>query len=212
MVKSASSNPLYILAVYAPGIAGIFLVWRTYGLKGLSSFLRSIDLIDDAPAYGGYTSLLGIPVIAYLSRRTERYHQRSVSLFPLGILIFPALARAFFLGPLEEFGWRGVALPLLQRKMAPFWAGLVVGVIVAAWHYPCISVRGAGLQYGAWALLPFFGGVIAIYVILTPLFNSSRGKSSLIAYLYHFQMMNPIFPDAQPWDNLVFGIAAVVIR
>ena len=23
--------------------------------------------------------------------------------------------------------------------------------------------------------------------------------------------MNPIFPDAQPWDNLLFGIAAVVI-
>jgi hypothetical protein len=24
-------------------------------------------------------------------------------------------------------------------------------------------------------------------------------------------MMNPIFPDGQPWDNLIFGIAAVVI-
>jgi hypothetical protein len=33
----------------------------------------------------------------------------------------------------------------------------------------------------------------------------------LIAYLYHFQMMNPIFPDAQPWDNLLFGIVAVII-
>ncbi|MCK4899911.1 MAG: hypothetical protein KAS38_14120, partial [Anaerolineales bacterium] len=32
-----------------------------------------------------------------------------------------------------------------------------------------------------------------------------------IAYLYHFQMMNPIFPDTQPWDNLLFAIAAVVI-
>jgi len=33
----------------------------------------------------------------------------------------------------------------------------------------------------------------------------------LIAYLYHFQMMNPIIPDAQPWENLLFAIAAVVI-
>lgn len=24
-------------------------------------------------------------------------------------------------------------------------------------------------------------------------------------------MMNPIFPDAQPWDNFLFAIAAVVI-
>ena len=42
------------------------------------------------------------------------------------------------------------------------------------------------------------------------MFNSSRG-SLLIAYLYHFQMMNPIFPDAQPWDNLIFAIVAVII-
>ena len=65
-------------------------------------------------------------------------------------------------------------------------------------------------MYGSWALVPFFAGVVAIYVILTPMFNSARG-SLLIAYLYHFQMMNPIIPDAQPWENLLFGIAAVVI-
>jgi len=58
--------------------------------------------------------------------------------------------------------------------------------------------------------MPYIGGVIALSFIITPLFNASRG-SLLIAYLWHFQMMNPIFPDTQPWDNLVFGIAAVII-
>jgi len=47
-------------------------------------------------------------------------------------------------------------------------------------------------------------------VILTPLFNASNG-SLLISALYHFQMMNPIWPDAQPWDSLLIIIAAVVI-
>jgi hypothetical protein len=73
-----------------------------------------------------------------------------------------------------------------------------------------VFLFGGGLQYGSWAIVPFFGGVIALSIIVTPMFNSSRG-SLLIAYLYHFQMMNPIFPDAQPWDNLLFGIVAVVI-
>jgi membrane protease YdiL (CAAX protease family) len=119
------------------------------------------------------------------------------------------LAHAFFLGTLEEFGWRGLALPLLQRKMAPFWAGLIVGIIWAAWHIPAFLL-GGGLQYGSWSAVPFFGGVIVLSVILTPLFNSAGG-SLLIAYLYHFQMMNPIIPDAQPWENLLFALAAVVI-
>jgi hypothetical protein len=93
--------------------------------------------------------------------------------------------------------------------MAPFWAGLVVGIIWATWHLPAF-LFGGGVQYGSWSVVPFFGGIIALSVILTPMFNSARG-SLLIAYLYHFQVMNPIFPDGQPWDNLLFGIAAVVI-
>jgi len=125
-------------------------------------------------------------------------------------MVFPALAHSFFLlGTNEEFGWRGIAQPLLQRKMSPFWAGITVGIIWATWHLP-VFLFGGGVQYSAWPIVPFFGGVIALSVILTPMFNSARG-SLLIAYLYHFQMMNPIFPDGQPWDSLIFGLAAVVI-
>ena len=35
------SNPLFILAVYAPGIAGVTLVWRKFGLVGLGSLFRT---------------------------------------------------------------------------------------------------------------------------------------------------------------------------
>ncbi len=38
------TNPLFILAVWSPGIAGVFLVWRQYGLGGLGSYLRRITL------------------------------------------------------------------------------------------------------------------------------------------------------------------------
>jgi hypothetical protein len=45
---------------------------------------------------------------------------------------------------------------------------------------------------------------------MTPLFNASGG-SLLIAILYHLNIMNPIFPDAQPWDSYLLAIAAAVI-
>jgi len=201
-----SSNPLYILAVYSPAFAGIFLVWRHYGLKGLGSFFRRLTLMR-MPLVWWLFLLLGIPAIKYLGAAING----TISEFPFSpwYLVFPAIAHYFFLGTLEEFGWRGVALPLLQRKMAPFWAGLTVGVTVAIWHLPAFLL-GGGVEYGSWALVPFFAGVVAIYVILTPMFNSARG-SLLIAYLFHFQMMNPIIPDGQPWENLLFALAAVVI-
>ena len=202
----SSSNPLYILAVYAPGISAVFLVWRYYGLKGLGSFFRRLTLWRMPLVWWLYL-ILGIPVIAYLSAAlngtiSDPFH------FSPWYQVFPALVSAFFLGTLEEFGWRGIAQPLLQRKLAPFWAGLIVGIIWAAWHIPAFLL--SGVQYSTWSAVPFFGGVIALAVILTPMFNSARG-SLLIAYLYHFQMMNPIWPDAQPWDNLLFAIVAVVI-
>jgi hypothetical protein len=67
-----------------------------------------------------------------------------------------------------------------------------------------------GTPQSAWSFAPYFAGVVAISVILTPMFNNARG-SLLIAVLYHFQMMNPIWPDAQPWDNLLFVAAAAII-
>jgi hypothetical protein len=203
----SSSNPLYILAVYAPGIVAIFLVWRYYGLKGLGSFFRRLTLWR-MPLVWWLFLILGIPAIKYLGAALNGTISDPFPFAPW-YLVFPALAHAFFLGTIEEFGWRGLALPLLQRKMAPFWAGLIVGIIWAVWHIPAFLI-GGGLQYGSWSAVPFFSGVIVLSVILTPMFNSARG-SLLIAYLYHFQVMNPIIPDAQPWENLLFALAAVFI-
>jgi membrane protease YdiL (CAAX protease family) len=101
-----------------------------------------------------------------------------------------------------------VALPLLQRRMAPLWAGLVLGAIWGLWHVPAFLLGGT--PQSAWSFAPYFIGVVTISVILTPLFNASRG-SILIAALYHFQINNPIFPDAQPWDTVAFVVAALVI-
>ena len=75
---------------------------------------------------------------------------------------------------------------------------------------PSRVASSSGTPYDAWSFAPWFAGVIAVSGIPTPLFNASRG-SLMIAYLFHFQVMNPIFPDAQPWDNLLFIIAAVII-
>jgi len=182
------------------------LVWQKYGVKGLVSFFRRLTLWR-APAPWWWFLLLGIPAIVYLGAALNGTIGDPFPFFPW-YQVFPALLLAFFLGTIEEFGWRGVALPLLQRKMSPFWAGLTLGIIWAAWHIPAFLLSGTA--HSAWSFVPFFGGVVAISVILTPLFNSARG-SLLIAYLYHFQMMNPIWPDAQPWDNLLFAIVAVII-
>lgn len=199
-------NPLFILAVYSPGLAGLFLVWWHHGLKGLGSFLRRLTLWR-APIIWWLFLILGIPAIVYTGAAVKGTIGDPFPFSPW-TQVFPALVLALFLGPIEEFGWRGLALPLLQRRFAPVWAGLILGIIWATWHIP--SFLMSGTPQSAWSFVPFFLGVVAISVMLTPFFNASKG-SLLISILYHFQMMNPIWPDAQPWDNYIYILIALIV-
>jgi membrane protease YdiL (CAAX protease family) len=200
------SNPLFILAVYSPGFAGVFFVWRHYGFRGLGSFFGRLTLWRMSLVWWLFL-ILGYPAIVYAGAALKGTISDPFPYSPW-YQVFPALVLALFLGTIEEFGWRGLALPLLQRKFNPFWAGLTLGIIWVVWHIPAFLMSGT--PQSAWSFAPYFAGVVANSVILTSMFNNARG-SLLIAYLYHFQMINPILPDAQPWDNLLFVIAAVII-
>lgn len=50
-------------------------------------------------------------------------------------------------GPLgEELGWRGHALPKLERRFGPVWATVLVGAIWTAWHLPLFLMPGTVQQ------------------------------------------------------------------
>jgi membrane protease YdiL (CAAX protease family) len=200
------TNPAFVLAVYSPGIAGVLLVWRHYGLTGVRSFFRRLTLWR-MPAPWWVFLVIGIPAVFAVGAAIKG---TLFVPFPFSPWydVLPAAAIALFIGPIEEFGWRGVAMPLLQRRFTPLWAGLILGAIWAVWHVPAFLLHGT--PQSAWSLGPFLIGVVAIAVILTPMFNAARG-SLLIAALYHFQMNNPAHPNGQPWDTLVFVIVAVVV-
>jgi hypothetical protein len=45
---------------------------------------------------------------------------------------------------------------------------------------------------------------------VTPLFNASRG-SILLTALFHFTVMNPVLPAAEPYDTYILIVVAAVI-
>jgi uncharacterized protein len=200
------TNPLFVLAVYSPAFAGIFLVWRHCGTKGLGGYFRRLTLWRMPLVWWAFL-VVGIPAAFYLAAAIKGNITDPFPFSPwYGVL--PALATGLIIGPVEEFGWRGVALPLLQRRYAPLWSSLILGLIWGLWHLPAFFLSGS--PQSAWSFGPFFIGALAITVILTALFNAARG-SLLIAALFHFQINGPAWPDAQPWDTLVFGVVALLV-
>ena len=191
------TNPAFILIVYTPGIVAIALVVRHYGIRGLGRFLRRLTLWRMS-AIWWLLLVVGLPAVSYagaaiLGRVGDPFP------FTRWYSVLPALITAVFIGPIEELGWRGIALPLLQRRFAPLWGPLILGVVVAVWHIPSFFMSGT--KQSGWALGPFFLGVVASSVILTAMFNASRG-SLLVAVLFHAQVNGPAWPDAQPWGHV----------
>ena len=81
----------------------------------------------------------------------------------------------------------------------------ILGLIWAPWQVPAFFLSGA--PQSNWSLPGFFLGCVALSLILTPVFNAARG-SLLVAALFHFQVNGPAWPDAQPWDSVIFAAPA----
>src|SRR6478735_762361 len=58
------TNPAFILIVYTPGIVGVVLVVRHYGIRGLGRFLRRLTLWRMSPAWW-LLLLVGLPAVSY---------------------------------------------------------------------------------------------------------------------------------------------------
>jgi hypothetical protein len=65
--------------------------------------------------------------------------------------------------------------------------------------------------FADWHFLPFFVGNVVLAILVTPIFNAARG-SLLLPVLFHWQLINPVWPDAQPWDTwILVAITAAIV-
>jgi len=200
-------HPLFFLAVYAPAIAAFAVVTYRSGPHGLRRYLSRLLLWRCSVGWYAFL-ILGIPLVFCIGSAIKGNLFEEGLAFSSWRQLLLASALMMIKGPVEEFGWRGVALPLLQRRFAPIWAGLSVGLIWGFWHLPAFLLGGT--PQSAWSFTPFFVGAASLSVICTPLFNRSHG-SILLPALLHFQLISPVWPDAQPYDTYVFVPVALLV-
>jgi len=130
-------------------------------------------------------------------------------------------------GPLlEEPGWRGFALPRLESKFGywgPLVGTLILGVIWAAWHFPQYMMPEWAAQNGGFSIpsmLIYIAGVIPIAVILSWVYNVTRG-SIFMVIIAHTSIntfggivilsLMPVGTDTLLFGIIGFGVPALVI-
>mgnify|MGYP001267705226 CR=1 FL=1 len=150
-------HPAFVLAVWAPAIAAFSVVLYGGGIQGVRAYLSRLGLWRCPAGWAGFL-LLGIPLVFAAGAAVKGTLWAAPLPFDTPGPALGAMLFMLFLGPVEEFGWRGLALPLLQRHMAPIWASLIIGGTWGLWHLPAFYLSGT--VQSEWGFAPFFLGKI----------------------------------------------------
>lgn len=127
-------------------------------------------------------------------------------------LLLPLLVLAWLPSSalLEEFGWRGLALPLLQGRWNALTASVLLGLVWGVWHLPLMVANGE-------PLVPYLLLIAPQTVLMTWVVNSAQG-SMLLAMLFHAGLataLTTLYPGSQSLVEIVLTwlvAAAVLVR
>lgn len=196
-VSVAGYSPLAYVALWAPAVAAFTVVGARRGAAGVRAYARRVTRpTGEWPWY--VAVLLGVPLVYLVA--TVLAGELSVPSTAEWLLPFVGVSLLRLTqGPIEEFGWRGFALPMLQRRYPGWLAAITLGALWALWHAPALVVQAAEFPRGAGgaitiALLRLFASTIATSVVLTVVFNGSEGSVPL-AVLFHWLTNLPY-----PWE------------
>jgi uncharacterized protein len=218
-----SRSLLPSLPFAGPFLAAFIMTGATEGRAGTSRLLRRIVLWRVGLRWY-LLALLGIPAITVLGAIVLPGVLASFQTPALSLLVtYPVSFVVSLLigGPLgEEPGWRGFALPRLQRLQGPLVGSLVLGILWASWHLPYFWMPEWGTPKNSLLDIVWFVlADIALTVVYTWVFNNTKG-SLLIVILVHASndafFINQLFGAPVVTDSLLpfvigFGATAVLL-
>ncbi len=181
---------IFVSAIWVflgPTLAAFIMTGVTEGRAGIGRLLRRYVLWRVGLRWY-LVVLLGPPVlillVTILLPGALASFQTLAPLDPLLLLVtFPLIL--IFGGPLfEEGGWRGFALPRLQRLHGPFVGSLILGIFWACWHLPLFWVTVWGTPPTILNMVLFVPTVVFMTIVYTWVFNNTKG-SVLLAILLH---------------------------
>jgi membrane protease YdiL (CAAX protease family) len=175
----------HYFVAYGPLLSAILITWFSAGQSGLKALWNRLMLWRVRPIWWAVAFsplILGALVVLVLILVTGQTISLSALgevkfLPPLGIGALVLWFLTFGIG--EETGWRGFALPRLQKNRSALSATLILAVFWALWHLPQFFYLFDSAIAIGWAFGLFTGAIL-----LTWLFNSANG-SVLITAVWH---------------------------
>lgn len=174
------------VAVHGPAIAALVVLLRGRDRGELGSWARSIIRLRVALGWYAFVLLAPLALAALVAAVSLAFGgELAVAGAPaFGALVFMAVTQVLTSG-MEEPGWRGFALPLLQRTHTAENASWYLGLIWAGWHLPYMLYlyRGLPMWQVPLTLAGFTMSIIAMGYVHAWLHNSA-GSTAMNAILH----------------------------
>lgn len=179
---------LHYFASFGPMLAAIIMTAITTGKDGLRELWSRIVKWRVNWAYAAFAILspVALFILAAIAMRIIQGEWPDLRLLGqanylpyLGWGVLPIWIVTFGFG--EEIGWRGFALPHLQKTMSVSKATLILGLLWFLWHVPSFFYHETYVEMG-WIMLPaFLFGVLCGAVLFTWLYNGTGGSVLMVA-------------------------------
>ena len=185
--ENQRSLPFFIhyLYAYGPMLSAIIMAWLTDGRSGLRELFARILKWRVRPVWWfvAFSPLGLFAVVAIVQRFIQGTWMDfgllgQVNFLPnLGVGALLLWILTFGFG--EEIGWRGYALPRLQKNRSALSATLILSAFWALWHVPQFFYL-----FDVAILVGWLFGLTAGSIVLTWLYNSAGGSILMVA-LWH---------------------------
>ena len=206
---------LLTLAISCPSIVSLVMVlWKYDPQKRHDFWQRLVDVRRIRPVWW-MISFLSFPILMAIAVGIDWLlggdlpavpTLRSLIEQPPGIPVF--LLMTFYGGPLsEELGWRGIALPEMERRWGLLPASLVLGLIWAAWHVPGFFIPGTDQYNMGWLTLSFWlflADILSMALVIS--LSYDQNHSSLLAPIVVHFSHNLAYTLAAPLSPRTFAL------
>jgi membrane protease YdiL (CAAX protease family) len=174
--------PVAALMFVCPVTAALILVYGENKTAGVIALLkRSFDYERIRSKVWYAPILLLMPGVTVLSYGLMRLIGAPVPTpqFPAATAI--AMFIMFFIAALgEELGWSGYITDPMQHRWGALQAGILIGMVWAAWHFvPLVQAHRSPVWIAWWSL-----GTVTTRIVMVRLYNNT-GKSVFGVALFH---------------------------
>jgi membrane protease YdiL (CAAX protease family) len=170
--------------LFGPAIAAVIVASAAGGQSALRTLLGRFLIWRISPLWFGFALLF--PAVTYIiasSLAPAASGSPTLSPSRQWYLIPVVYVGLYLLVIGEELGWRGFALPLLQKRWSAVVSSLVLAIPWTIWHF-AILTNPVAPNLGSIAGVAFIPFVFAIAIIFAATFNNTAG-SILAVLAYH---------------------------